>query len=259
MSSGIVNSVEAKSGIVGNRLDRNTPEIIYESADHVLAARSRTSHTYYASTVKTLPTPNGLYWIDPGVTNSRPVRVYCDFTSVADGSSQAGGYMLVGKLGTNASRWDWEDSEFVREYTDDVTYVMSALREWQPFTYLRIAWNGGTGSSAPIYNYGSTTGGLVNVGSTSKSRVGSGTGSTGILTVTSFGGAGSYSASTLYHKRQGNTDRNHWYTNYNDNSGNSDGFFGIKGANLNEGYAGSTLASGNASSTGIAWAEFWIR
>lgn len=259
--SGIINSPEAKSGVVGHRLHKNTRENVYKNADQILLGHSRTANTYYASTATKLNTPNGLYWIDPGVTNSRPVKVYCDFTSVADGSAQAGGYMLVGRfMDTSANRWDWEDSNFVREYTDDNGHVMSALREWQPFTYLRIAWNGGEGSAAPIYNFGSTTGGLVNVGATSKSRVSSGTGSTGVLTGSNFGLLGTYSASTLYHNKRGAGFRGHMYTNYDDNNDNTDGFFGIDGDASTPNYAGSTLASGNSSTpTAIQWAEFWIR
>ena len=267
MSSGIINSPESNSGIVGNRLNRNTRENVYRDAYQILQGHSRTANSEYASTATTLPTLNGLYWIDPGVTGSRPVRAYCDFTSVTGtGADHCGGFILVGKFtdGT-ASRWDWEDPEFVREYTDDPTgvnaggMVMSALREFMPFRYLRIAWSQGAGAAAPIYDFGEQNGGLVNIGSTSKSRVGSAPGNSGILTTSSFGALGSYSATTLYHKKTGAGYRGHWYTNYDDNSDNTDGFFGLPGDVGAASYAGSTLNSGNSTVGGaIAWAEFWI-
>ena len=236
--SGIVGDINSKSRII----ERPEQKLFksYESADDILTQNPNAK--------------NGVYWIN-GPLGNPIVRVYCDLTSVSDGSTQAGGYMLVGRFtSTSASRTNWESSTYSKEYETDTGAVMSKIREYATFQYLRIVWNGGEGASAPIYDYTASSGGLVNVGSRNCSRVSSGTGSTGILTTSSWGLLGAYSASTLYNKVSGAGDRAVWYSNYSGSGSNQDGLFGNGGL-----YGGSTLTSGNNSVTAVTYAEFWIR
>ena len=240
--SGIVGGINSKSRIIEppeEALLVGYKTKSYSSADDILAQNPGAT--------------NGVYWIDLPTSHSYPIRVLCDFETVSDGSPQAGGYMLAGRFtDTAATTANWISSSYSVEYESHTSLIYSRIREVATFQYLRIAWNGGVGTAAPIYDFTPTSGGLVNAGSGTKSRVSSGIGSTGILTVTGWSLEGSYSASTLYHNLSPPGHRGSMYSNYNNNAQNQDGPFSTGGT-----YGGTTLTS--SSNSNLAWVEFWIK
>ena len=237
--SGIVGDINSKSRVI-ERPSKNLFRS-YLSADDVLSKNSNAT--------------NGVYWID--VEGGGPIRVLCDFTTVSDGSSQAGGYMLCGRFtDMTASVVDWQNSGYSCEYDTNPDACMSYIREVKEFRYLRIAWNGSSGTSAPIYDLGDNSGGLVIWGTVAKARVSSGTGSTGELTTSNWGALGTLDRDYIYINRPGADHRSVLYSNYEDDSQNQDGMFSTSyGIHSSDG----GIIAANSNTTAITWLEFWIK
>jgi hypothetical protein len=172
-------------------------------------------------------TTAGVYYITNSGSN---IPVWCDFVGTD-------GYMLAISINTanpntssvynnNSS----DDNEIqVGDTSPQARDVISQLRRNRTFRYMMIKYEYSAFSPAdtyytnpPIYDWGSNqSGGFVNLGGNTVSRI---SGNSGILPISNCTNNGSYGTALEFNK-SGSQHRDTKLSNYNDNSQNTAGFF----------------------------------